>query len=255
MTYQLSYGGGYRNRQMKSSDLHRRVADNLEHVRDNITRVAQGREITLVCVTKYAQTEWIRALVAAGATDLAENYLPEAAERFGKLFAEGVRFKRHLIGPPQSRKVKYIPGNFDLLQAMDRIKIARLLDDRLTERNEKLDVLLQVNISREPQKHGVDPDMVGETVGEVLESCLALRLRGLMAVPPWPDAYDTAKEFERQTRIYFGQMRAEFDRIRQLFPASSSIDILSLGMSQDYTWAVEDGATMVRVGSALYEGL
>lgn len=239
---------------MTEQQLLQRVAGNLARVQDNIGS-AGGQGVALVCVTKYAEDDWVRALLAAGATDLAENYLPRAAERFDELKAAGHSFRRHLIGPPQSRKVKLIPGHFDLVQAVDRIKIARMLNDCLAEDDERLDVLLQINIAREEQKHGVDPEQAEQACCEVLEHCPQLVLRGLMAVPPWPDAYGGDDEFERETRSHFRQMRALFDRIRTAYPAASGFDTLSLGMSLDYVWAVEEGATMVRVGSALYAGL
>jgi len=239
---------------MTDQQLTERVAENLARVQDNI-QSAGGKDATLVCVTKYAEDDWVRALLAAGAADLAENYLPRAAERFDELRAAGYSFRRHLIGPPQSRKVKLIPGHFDLVQAVDRLKIARLLNDCLGDGDERLDVLLQINVAREEQKHGVDPDQAEQACGEVLEHCPRLHLRGLMAVPPWPDAYGGDDEFERETRRYFRQMRALFDRIRAACPTASGFDVLSLGMSLDYVWAIEEGATMVRVGSALYAGL
>lgn len=242
---------------MKPSELHERVAQNLTDVQGHISDTAEragATDVTLVCVTKYAADEWVRALLQAGATDLAENYLPRAAERFEVLYAEGFRFCRHLIGPPQSRKVKFIPGNFDIVQAIDRIKIARLLDDCLASHEQRMDVLLQVNVADEEQKHGVLPDAVEESTGWIIDNCSRLRLRGLMAVPPWPDAYANQVEFERGSRLCFRHMRELFDKMNRVFPAAK-LDTLSLGMSQDYIWAIEEGATAVRVGSALYAGL
>jgi pyridoxal phosphate enzyme (YggS family) len=240
---------------MDSAALRRRAAENLSSVQAQIDAASQGRSVALVCVTKYAQDEWVRALIEAGAENLAENLLPRAAERFDELWAEGYRFRRHLIGPPQSRKVKQIPGHFDMVQAVDRLKIARLLNELQAERGEQLDVLLQVNISREPQKHGVAPEETAEAYGAIREQCPALTLRGLMAVPPWPDAYPDMAEFEAGTREFFRQMSRLFAKMRELYRGTPEVDTLSLGMSLDYVWAVEEGATMVRVGSALFEGL
>jgi pyridoxal phosphate enzyme (YggS family) len=242
---------------MKHSEIHGRVAQNFADVQGQVSDAsgrAGGTDVTLVCVTKYAEDEWVRALLQVGATDLAENYLPRAAERFEALYSGGFRFCRHLIGPPQSRKVKFIPGNFDMVQAIDRIKIARLLDDCLASHEQQMDVLLQVNIAEEEQKHGVLPDAVEASIAWIIDNCSKLRLRGLMAVPPWPDAYANQLEFERGSRLYFRHMRELFDKMNRIFPAAK-LDTLSLGMSQDYTWAIEEGATAVRVGSALYAGL
>lgn len=240
---------------MDSEQLLGLIAANLRRVEEKIAAAAGGREITLVCVTKYAEDDWVRALVGAGATNLAENLLPRAAERFKLLFGEGLRFTRHLIGPPQSRKVKLIPGNFDMVQAVDRYKTAEMLNGMLAAEQQSLDILLEINIALEEQKHGFHPQQASEAVSYVLANCRALNLRGLMAVPPWPDAYDSAGEFERETRGYFRQMRDLFDKICAENPSLPGLDVISLGMSQDYVWAVEEGATMVRVGSALFQGL
>jgi PLP dependent protein len=231
------------------------VSANLARVREGILQVAQGRAVQLVCVTKYAQGEWVEALLDAGATDLAENLLPHSAERFAALYAAGRRFTRHLIGAQQSRKLKLIPGNFDWLQAVDSLKSAQLLERELAARSLTINALLQVNIGREPQKHGVAPEEAREVCAQLAAECPHLQLRGLMAVPPWPDAYPSMGEFERGTRDCFRQMREMFDTMPAGCSALSAWDTLSLGMSLDFVWAVEEGATMVRVGGALFEGL
>ncbi len=144
---------------MHSTGASQRIAENLVRVRACIADAAQGREITLVCVTKYASDAYVRALLEAGATDLGENLLPHSAERFSMLQAEGYRFTRHLIGAQQSRKIKVIPGSFDLFQAVDRAKTLQQLNEEQSARypGRRLDILLQVNIGFEPQKHGFEP--------------------------------------------------------------------------------------------------
>jgi len=233
----------------------RLVSANLARVRENLHKAAQDREVSLVCVTKYAQDEWVDALLDAGATDLAENLLPRAGERFAALFAAGRRFTRHLIGAQQSRKIKLIPDSFDWLQAVDSLKTAHLLEQELAERGLTINALLQVNIGLEPQKHGVAPDEAPAICAQLAAECPHMQLRGLMAVPPWPDAYPGMNDFERGTRGCFRQMRELFDTMPARFGALPAWDTLSLGMSLDYIWAVEEGATMVRVGGALFEGL
>jgi PLP dependent protein len=235
--------------------LQSRVADNLACVQANIAQATTSHLVTLVCVTKYAQDDWVTALLEAGATDLAENLLPRASERFTALKAQGYKFTRHLIGAQQSRKVKFIAGQFDWLQALDRMDCASELEQLLILNQQRLDVLVQINIGREETKHGFMPEEAEDVCGRVLEHFTALRLRGLMAIPPWPSAYPNRAAFERETRIHFRQMSELFARIRHSFPGAPLLDTLSLGMSQDYVWAIEEGATMVRVGSALFEGL
>jgi pyridoxal phosphate enzyme (YggS family) len=238
-----------------AATLRRRVAENYARVQDGIANAAKGRAVTLVCVTKYAQDQWVDALLDAGATNLAENILPRGAERFDGLYAAGWRFTRHLIGAQQSRKLRMIPGHFDWLQALDRMDSAIALDGCIAETSTALEVVVQVNIAREESKHGFLPEEAEEACARTLERCPRLSLRGLMAIPPWPSAYISAAEFERGTRMHFRQMYELFARIRSNHPGAPRLDTLSLGMSQDYVWAIEEGATMVRVGSALFEGL
>lgn len=231
------------------------IRANLQAVQEDIELLAGGRNVSLVCVTKYSSMEHVRLLLEAGATQLGENLLPDAAERFGQLFAEGYQFKRHLIGPQQSRKLKLIPGSFDCFQALDRLKVASRLHDLLREAGETLDVLLQVNISREEQKGGFMPEEVEDVAGRIFTESPSLRIRGLMAIPAGPQAFATEAEFERETRRSFGQMRGLFDRISASFPAAMPFDVLSQGMSQDYKLALAEGSNMIRIGSALFEGL
>jgi uncharacterized pyridoxal phosphate-containing UPF0001 family protein len=113
---------------------------------------------------------------------------------------------------------------------------------------------MQVNIGEEAQKHGFSADAALEQAA-ALSRLGGLRMRGLMSIPPGPQAYGSAIEFERATRGYFEQMRRLFDRIAAVENLSAGWDTLSLGMSQDYLWAVQAGATMVRIGSALFEGM
>lgn len=231
------------------------VQRNYDLVTGKIAAAAAGRPVQLICVTKYAQMPWVEALLSCGAENLAENRLPDGLDRFEALRANGYSFASHLIGPQQSRKLKLIPGNFDWYQALDSVEAAGKLQELTSETQQMLQVLLQVNIAAEPQKHGVSPEEAVGSCGTVLEQCPALRLRGIMAIPPWPDAYAGPTEFERGTRAYFRQMKGLFDKISSYYRDRSEFDTLSLGMSQDFTWAIEEGATMVRVGSALFEGL
>lgn len=209
----------------------------------------------LVCVTKYAPIEHVALLLQAGATELGENQLPAAAERFRGLRAGGQQFTRHLIGPQQSRKLRDIPDEFDLFQALDRFKAAAVLQQELERRTATLEVLLQVNISQENQKSGFLPAELETAVEQIREECPLLRIRGLMAIPAGPDAFSSPLEFSRETSRSFGQMRTLFDRISTLFSAAMPFDILSQGMSQDYKLALAEGANMIRIGSALFAGL
>lgn len=238
-----------------------RISSNLAAVRQRIDAAAGGRAVRLVCVTKYAEPEWVRALLDVGATELGESRLPEGLERFDQLRAEGRRFTAHLIGPLQSRKAP-LAARCDLFQALERGDIAERLSVAVGPSEAKasevvadpprLDVLVQVNIGGERQKHGVAPEQLDVFVANLAGTAPVLRLCGLMCIPPGPDAYTSAQLWESGTRASFRQMRGIFDRIAASF---ADMDTLSMGMSQDFAWAIEEGSTMVRVGSALFDGL
>ncbi|MEZ5338868.1 MAG: YggS family pyridoxal phosphate-dependent enzyme [bacterium] len=231
------------------------ICGNLLRVREEIQTLAADREVRLVCVTKYAALEHVRLLLQAGARELGENLLPDSRERFAQLVGEGFRFVRHLIGPQQSRKLAQIPGSFDCFQALDRLKVAKLLSEELRLHQSELDVLLQVNIAAEEQKSGFTPGEIESVVLQLREECPELRIRGLMAIPAGPQAFVTEAEFDRETRRSFGQMRVLFDRISASHPAAVPFDVLSQGMSQDYRLALAEGSNMIRIGSALFRGL
>ena len=237
------------------SDAARIISENLSRVRQSIEELAPAAFVRLVCVTKYASTEHVRLLLDAGAMELGENLLPDAAKRFEELQQSGYHFTRHLIGSQQSRKLSLIPGRFDMFQAVDRLKTARLLERELRAMEGQLEVLLQVNISAEEQKSGFLAQELEQAVELLLEECPHLRMRGLMAIPAGPQSFAGNAQYLRETQRSFGQMRVLFDRICQSFPAAMPFDILSQGMSQDYTLALAEGANMIRIGSALFAGL
>ncbi|MEP0814058.1 MAG: YggS family pyridoxal phosphate-dependent enzyme [bacterium] len=224
------------------------IADNFARVRERIERAAHGRDVTLVCVTKYVGEREAAALVRAGATDLGENRVFEGAEKFAAIKREGLAFTSHMIGPVQSNKAKRIPYAFDWCQSLSREKIARLIQEACKEHETSLDATIEVNIGREEQKDGVMPESLGSLVKFVLYECPLVRLRGLMCIPPLAT--------EDATRDYFAQTRNLFDKIGAEFRSSlPAWDTLSMGMSADFEAAIEEGSTMVRIGSELYRGL
>ena len=240
---------------MTADELSRRIAANLAEVKQQIADSAQGRAIRLVCVTKYASDLQVDGLLSAGATELGESHLPQATERFARLRAAGHVFTAHLLGAQQSRKVKAIPDSCDLFQALDRPKTAELLNSELASRHTRLPLLLEVNVDSEPQKQGYLPETLEQSVSELLTNSPQLELQGLMAIPQARQMGQSASQWERQTRASFGQMRRMFDRIYERFPEMTAWSTLSMGMSQDFNWAIAEGSTMVRVGSALFRGL
>lgn len=201
---------------------------------------ASGRpRPTLLAVSKTQPPEAVAALAALGQRAFGENYVQEAV---GKILAlADPTLEWHLIGHLQSNKSREAAEHFDWVQTLDRPKLVEALDRQRPPARGPLNVLLQVNIDDETSKSGCAPDDIPR-LAELVARASRLRLRGLMSIgAPHPDL--------ELRRVTFRRMRALFDRLKQDVPA---IDTLSMGMSEDYTLAIEEGATMVRVGSALF---
>jgi len=205
-------------------------------------RAAAGeRPITLVAVSKLQPASAVRELHALGQRVFGENYVQEGLDKMRALGADSANIDWHMIGPLQSNKCREVAENFDWLQTLDRAKlIAPLAKYRPTTRA-PLNVLLQVNIDDEQSKAGAAAAAVADLAAAVLAQP-RLRLRGLMSIPrPWPEL--------TQRRASFARLRALFVQLQQQLP---DIDTLSMGMSEDFELALAEGATMIRVGSALF---
>jgi len=214
------------------------IATNLERVRERLARAAEraGRrpdDVLLIAVSKTVDVERIRAAVAAGVTALGENRVQEAKTKIAEL---GRPAAWHLIGHLQTNKVKDALPLFDVIHSLDRLELAREIERRAAARGQVVDALLQVNVAAEASKGGVGPDAVGETL-DTIGKLAHVRVRGLMTIPP---------EVERAE-----DSRPWFRRLREL-AERHGLRELSMGMSGDFEVAVEEGATMVRVGTAVF---
>ncbi len=198
-----------------------------------------GREVRLLAVSKTKTASAIRALAASGQHAFGENYVQEAVAKQREL--ADLALEWHMIGPLQSNKCREVARHFDWLQSLDREKLVGALDRFRPAGAAPLNVLIQVNIDDETSKSGCAPGQV-DALARQVAAAPRLRLRGLMAIPrPDPD---------------FGRRRAAFRRMRELHDALraqyASADTLSLGMSDDFELAIAEGATLVRIGSALF---
>ncbi|MDR6991424.1 pyridoxal phosphate enzyme (YggS family) [Luteimonas sp. 3794] len=200
---------------------------------------ARPVQARLLAVSKFHSAEAIAALTNAGQRAFGENYVQEAAGKIEALAGLGLEW--HLIGHLQSNKAKQAAELFDWVQTVDRMKLVDALAAHRPAARGALNVLVQVNIDDESSKHGCAPSEVPALVAAI-RAAPSLRLRGLMAIPA-PHA-----EPERR-RDAFARMRRLFDTVAGQDPA---IDTLSMGMSDDLELAIQEGATMVRVGSALF---
>lgn len=223
------------------------ISDNLAQIRSNIIQAANNAKrnpetIKLVAVSKFVSTDRIQEALACGQTLFGENYLQEASEKIQTI---GAQAKWHFIGHLQSNKAKQAVALFDMVETVDRLKIAKALDAQAKEAGKTLSVLIQVNIGREPQKSGILPEET-EQLARAIRQETALEVCGLMAMPPFFDAPEKSRPYFRKLRELANQL-AE----RQLFADNTQVE-LSMGMSGDYPVAIEEGATIVRVGTALF---
>ena len=219
------------------------VAENFRAVKIQIDiarqkrTVARDEPITLIAVTKTHGVELIREVIDAGATDIGENRVQEAAEKFPALER---KVTRHLIGHLQTNKAKLAVKLFDVIQSVDSIHLAAAVDKAAASAEKIQDVFIQLNLAREPQKSGALIEDL-PTLINFVDGAKNLRLRGLMMIAPLIDA--------EECRPLFRQMRKIFDELR---PTREAFDFLSMGMSQDFSVAIEEGANVVRVGTAIF---
>jgi pyridoxal phosphate enzyme (YggS family) len=208
-------------------------------------RAGRAREqVTLVAVTKTVSPEVAALLPELGVLDLGENR-PQELWRKASALPASVRW--HLIGHLQRNKVERTLPLVHRVHSVDSVRLLKAIDDELVKRNAALDVLLEVNASGEENKHGFAPaDVPG--LGPELAALRNVRVAGLMTMA----AYDEVPERCRQT---FAALRKLRDELRRLVEARHTLEHLSMGMSNDFEVAIEEGATLVRLGSVLFEGL
>lgn len=221
------------------------IAENITLVREEIALSAAraGRDadkIKLIAVSKYQPSERMLEAFEAGIRDFGENHAQELTEK--KTFFELHGCKVHFIGQLQTNKIKYVCGFADLIESVDRQTLANQLEQKAASREVVQDILIQVNIGAEVQKGGVtDGDL--DCFADLIRESPHLRLRGLMCVPPALEA--------ELARPYFRRMRQRFDQLQQRF-GRETFDTLSMGMSHDFSVAIEEGATQVRVGTRIF---
>jgi len=227
-------------RAMNELQLSNNIAKLFERVRRSAEKSQFGTGIVnVVAISKTRSATDIRAAHACGVTDFGENYLQEALQKIHAL--QDLPLVWHFVGPIQSNKTAAIAAHFDWVHSVDRLRIARRLSEQRPEQLPPLQVCLQVNISREDSKSGVSREELPQLVGTVLE-LPRLKLRGLMAIP-------AADADSRQQQQAFRQMREALVQLRTLAP---DIDTLSMGMSDDFEVAIMEGATLIRIGAAIF---
>jgi pyridoxal phosphate enzyme (YggS family) len=222
------------------------IAENLQEIRRRIRESAAraGRdssEITLVAVTKYVDISLINEAIRQGVTDIAENRVQDALRKFPQLEGE---VTKHFIGTLQTNKVKPVIGNFQLIHSVDRMELIEALSRQAATLAQCVPFLIQLNISGEITKHGFCPGDL-EVVLERLRGNPYLKPSGLMTMAPLSGDPETV-------RPVFRRLKELFDQYRALTELADHWRYLSMGMSQDFEVAVEEGANMIRVGTAIF---
>ena len=219
---------------------------NVNHVRSRINRaaLAAGRDpatVTLVAVTKAKAAESIRAAATAGVTDFGENYLQEALGKMDEVAVLPVRW--HFIGGLQSNKTRPVAERFDWVHSIDRLSVARRLSEQRPFHAPPLNLCIQVALLPEPTKRGIEPADLPELAARTAE-LPRVRLRGLMCIPPPQPDVGSERQLFARLRLLLHELNA----------TGLELDTLSMGMSADFESAIAEGATHVRVGTAIFGG-
>ena len=223
------------------------IKNNLEIINEKIKKAAlkanrSPEEIKLVAVTKTATTEQIKEAINAGVKIIGENKVQEAKEKYQILTADT---EWHLVGHLQTNKVKYAIEIFDCIQTVDSIKLAKEIDKRSLQFGKTTNVLVEVNVSGEETKYGIKPEEVEPFLKEISEFS-RIRVRGLMTIAP------IIEEDKEEVRPYFRKLRELSEEIKSKNINNLKMDYLSMGMTDDFEVAIEEGANMVRIGRGIF---
>lgn len=223
------------------------IQSNIKKIHDEIRAAAQKSErdssqITLIAVSKKKPSEMIQQAIEAGHRDFGENYIQEAMEKIDLIGRKSATW--HFIGHLQSNKAKFAVKYFDLIHTVDKVKLAKEINRQAQKTGKIQEILLQVNIAHETTKSGAEENEIVDIAKQV---CLFdnLHISGLMCMPPFFDDPEDA-------RIYFKKLKQISKDIEALNLPNTTMAQLSMGMSHDFTVAVEEGATLVRVGTAIF---
>lgn len=223
------------------------ITENCRHIRENIAAAAEksGRkasEIRLMAVTKTVEPAYINHALSLGIDLIGENKVQEFLGKREYLHLENC--EKHLIGHLQTNKVRQIVGEVDMIESVDSLRLAQEISRQSVKRGLTTPVLLEINIGEEESKTGMEPAALEETACAIAQMP-GIQICGLMAIPP-------ICEYESVLRGFFSNMHRLFIDMKAKKIDNINMDILSMGMSGDYIQAIEEGANLVRVGSALF---
>lgn len=218
-------------------------------IKENLTKIKEqigSNKVKIIAVTKYANQEQISEAYRLGIYNFGESYVQNAIEKISHKFHDEDSkelIQWHLIGRLQKNKVKYVVGKFSLIHSVDSVELAEVINKIAGQRNLTQEILLQVNISKEPQKAGLAEDYLKSNF-EKLQRLPNIKIKGLMTIAPKTED----KKIIRDCFLNLSDLKNELNK-----KCASSLEELSMGMSNDYTEAVECGSTMVRIGRAIFK--
>ena len=222
------------------------IRANLEKINEQIKTDAEGcgrsaDDVLLVAVSKTRTPEEINIAIDAGVTDIGENKVQEIMDKYDAVKP----VKWHMIGHLQTNKVKYIIDKVSMIHSVDSYKLAVEIDKRAKSHGITMDILLQVNSAQEESKFGITTDETEKLIHDILENCENIRIRGLMCIAPFA-------ENPEEIKVYFEEVKKQYDQFGRIEHERLDFKYLSMGMSHDFTVAIEAGSNLVRVGSAIF---
>jgi len=223
------------------------IAENIQNIKENVKKACfrVGRDpqsIELIAVTKTFGVDRISEAFSAGIADFGENYVQELVEKKNSLSSNQIRW--HFIGHLQSNKVKYVIDWIHLIQSVDSTTLAEEIQKRAAKTNRVIDVLVEVNTSEEATKYGIKPAFAIELIKKV-RAFSHINLKGLMTIGPFTEVKD-------ESRAAFKLLKNIFDEANAGGFLQKPLTVLSMGMTHDYEVAIEEGSTMLRIGTAIF---
>jgi len=229
------------------------IKDNLSKVQEHIASICNRlgcdpNDITLIGVTKFAEMAQIKEAVEAGLKHIGENKVQEAQKKFPELQESGLDVTRHMIGHLQTNKVKGALDSFDLIQSVDSLKLAHEINKQAEKSQKKIDILIQVNTSGEEQKFGIASSYLMGLI-EKIQSFKHIHISGLMTIAPLTDDTVVVSSCFKKLRVLKEKAEIRFEKQDNV-----QMKYLSMGMTDDYELALEEGANMLRIGRAIFAG-
>lgn len=222
------------------------ILENIKQVEENIIKSCEkvGRdpkEVTLIAVSKTKPYTAIEEALPSGVLDYGENKVQELTEKY-EILPKDIRW--HMIGHLQRNKVKYLVGKVELIHSVDSLRLANQIETEFAKKNEIANILIEVNMANEESKFGITSETTEQLVREI-SKLEHIRIKGLMTIAPYTDNPET-------NRVYFSNMKKLSVDIEEKNIDNVSMNVLSMGMTGDYQVAIEEGATMVRVGTGIF---